>query len=92
MPRERNCRSRLHVEHDFVEADLDAAFALLYAAEDNAASGDRASAQRAIDEAEKAIADGARRLETLADADRASLQIRLQRMRELIERVRSRLS
>jgi hypothetical protein len=80
-------------KRDFVEADLDTAFALLFAAEmfagevQNAAQ-DHSDALRAIDEAEKAIGDGEQRLPGLDCADREFLRIRLERMRRLIEGIR----
>ncbi len=65
MPRQPGLRSGVRVEDDFVEADLDTAFALLADAEMHSSSGERACALRAIGEAEKAIIDGERRLPRL---------------------------
>jgi hypothetical protein len=89
MPHGRGLGSRVRVENDFVEADLDTAFALLYAAEMQSVSGDRAGALQAIDEAENAIMDGSRRLTCLDESDRERLRNRLNRMHAVIEGTRS---
>jgi hypothetical protein len=79
------------VGNDFVEADLDTAFALLSAAETHSLGDDPVNALRAMEEAEKAIADGEQRLSGLNDSDRERLGGRLKRMRALIEGIRSNL-
>jgi hypothetical protein len=76
------------VEDDFVEADLDAAFALLTDAEMHSSFEERAYALRAVGEAEKAMADGEQRLPRLNDSDRERVRDRLKRMRAVIESVR----
>lgn len=83
--------SGVHVERDFVEADLDTAFALLFVAETQGLSRDDANTLRAIEEAEKAIGDGEQRLLGLHDSDRECLLLRFQRMRSVIARIRSSL-
>jgi hypothetical protein len=88
MLRRRGFGSAGHVENDFVEADLDTAFALLFDAEMDSLSGDRVVALREIEEAEKAIIDAEQRLSAIDDSDRESLRARLGRMRSVIERVR----
>jgi hypothetical protein len=76
------------VEDNFVEADLDTAFALLADAEMHSSSEERAYALRAIGEAEKAMVDGEDRLPRLNDSDRERVRDRLRRMRSVIEGVR----
>lgn len=88
MPCRRGLGSRVHVENDFVEADLDTAFALLSVAEMHSLSEDHANALRAIEEAEKAIVDGEQRLPVLNDFDRERLRGRLKRTRAVIEGIR----
>lgn len=88
MLRRRGFGSAGHVENDFVEADLDTAFALLFDAEMDSLSGDRVVALREIEEAEKAIIDAEQRLPGIDDSDRESLRARLARMRAVVERVR----
>jgi len=91
MPRWLGLGSQAHVRKDFVEADLDTAFALLYAAEIQGGSGDRTNALRAIEEAEKAIGDGEQRSAGLKDCDRERFLLQLQRTRGVIDGVRSTL-
>lgn len=88
MSRPRDLGSAFQVENDFVEADLDTAFALLYAAEMQSLSGDHANALRAIEEAGKAVVDGQRRLPGLNVCDRERLSVQLKRVRDVIERIR----
>jgi hypothetical protein len=88
MPRQTGLRSEVRVEDDFVEADLDTAFALLADAEMHSSSEERAYARRAVGEAEQAIADGEQRLPRLNDSDRERVGDRLKRMRGVIEDVR----
>jgi len=91
MPHRSWLGSRVRVGKDFVEADLDAAFALLFQAELQGMSEDRGNALRAIEEAEKAIGDGERRLSELADSDRDRFQGQLGRMRNVVQGIRSNL-
>jgi hypothetical protein len=91
MPDRLRPGSGVHVERDFVEADLDAAFALLYVAETREFSRDHADALRAVEEAERAIGDGEQRSLSLDDFDRERLLLRFQRMRAVIRGIRSNL-
>lgn len=91
MPHRSGLGSGVHVEKDFVEADLDTAFALLYVAETQDPLQDHANALRAIEEAEKAIGDGEQRLVGLDDPARELLLLQFQRMRAVIEGIRSHL-
>jgi len=88
MPREPGLRSEIRVEDDFVEADIDIAFALLADAEMHSSPEERVYAFRAIGEAEKAMVDGEQRLPRLDDSDRERVRDRLTRMRAVIESVR----
>jgi len=88
MPRQPGLHSGVRVEDDFVEADLDTAYALLADAEMHRCPEERAYARRAIGEAEKAMADGEQRLPRLSDSDRERVRDRLRRMRAVIESVR----
>ncbi len=88
MPRRQRLGSAGHVEHDFVQADLDTAFALLSAAEMDNLTGDHANALREIEETEKAIIDGEQRLPGINLPDRERLRVQLKRMRAVIEGVR----
>lgn len=88
MPRRPGLGSAGHVENEFVQADLDTAFALLSAAEMDSVSGDHANALRRIEEAEKAITDGEQRLPRLNESHRESLQVQLKRMRAVVEGIR----
>ena len=88
MPHPRGLGSGVRVEYDFVEADLDTAFALLFVAEMQSLSQDQVNALRAIEEAEKALVDGEERLPGLDDSDRERLRIQLKRMRAVVESIR----
>jgi hypothetical protein len=88
MPRQPGVRSEVRVEYDFVEADLDTAFALLADAEMHRSSDKRTYALRAIGEAEKVIADGERRLPHLNDSDRERTRDRLRGITAVIESIR----
>ena len=88
MPRQPGLGSAGHVENDFVQADLDTAFALLFAAEMDSFSGEHGNALREIDEAEKAIIDGEQRLAGISDSERESLGFQLRRMRGVIAGIR----
>jgi hypothetical protein len=88
MPRRRGLGSAGHVENEFVQADLDTAFALLSAGEMDSVAGEHANALREIEEAEKAIIDGEQRLRGINDSDREGLQVQLKRMRAVIEWIR----
>jgi hypothetical protein len=88
--------SEVRVEDDFVQADLDTAFALLADAEmqteeTQSCREERAYALRAIGEAEKAIADGERRLPRLNDSDRERVRYYLERIRAVIENARRKI-
>jgi len=80
------------VQSDFVEADLDAAFALLYDVETQYLAHDPAGALRAIQEAGKALVDGQERLLALNDHDRERLQSQLERMRNVVQRIGSQMN
>jgi hypothetical protein len=56
MPRQEH--SGIHVDSDFVEADVDTGFALLHLAETQSLSGEPADAWRVVEEAEDACRDG----------------------------------
>ncbi len=86
-PSRRADRIRRHL----AEADLDAAFALLYFAETQSMAGARAEAYRALEDAEAACSDGQRRLHVLEHQEVRRVGIQLQRMRELIDGVKARL-
>ena len=88
MPDRLRLGSGVHVEKDFVQADLDTAFALLYIAEMQGLSRDHADVLRTIDEAEKAIGDGEQRSLSLHDSDRERLLLQCRRMRAVIEGIR----
>jgi hypothetical protein len=92
MPDRLRLGTGVHVARDFAEADLDAAFALLYFAETQELLRDHANVLRAIEEAEKAIGDGEQRSLSLDDPDRELLLLRFQRMRGVIEGIRSHLA
>jgi hypothetical protein len=91
MPDRLRQGSGVYVERDFVAADLDAAFALLYVAEMRGLARDHAHALRAIEEAEKALGDGERRALNLIDSDRELVLPRFRRMRSVIQGIRSSL-
>ena len=91
MPDRLGLGSGVHVERDFVQADLDTVFALLFVAETEGLSRELGNALRAIEEAEKAINDGEQRLLRLKDSDRECLLLQFQRMRAVIEGIRSNL-
>jgi hypothetical protein len=91
MPRRRGLGNGIQLESDFVAADLDMAFALLFAAEMHSLGEDRTGALRAIDEAENAIIDGQRRLPSLDDSDRERLRGQLTRVRAVIDGIRMNL-
>jgi hypothetical protein len=84
-------RFRSRVASDFVEADLDTVYALLCYAEMEAMSGACQAASRALKEAEMACRDGQLRLCGLEDAESRRFRPRLERMRGLIERMKSRI-
>lgn len=93
MPHHSGLGNQIRAKRDFVEADLDIAFALLFAAEMFAAemqnaTQDQSNAFRAIEEAEKAIGDGEQRLSGLDDSDRERFRVQLERMRMVIEGIR----
>lgn len=83
--------SRRRIQRDLVEADLDAAFALLYFAETQSMAGLQEEACRALEEADAACCDGQRRLDIPGSAEDRRVGLQLQRMRELIDSMRSRL-
>ena len=91
MPDRSGLGSGVHVGKDLVQADLDAIFALLFVAETEGQAREQGNALRAIEEAEKAIDDGERRLRKLAGSDRDSLSLQFQRMRGVVEGIRSSL-
>jgi hypothetical protein len=84
--------SGVQVEKNFVQADLDAVFALLYVAETEGLSRDHGDTMRAIEEAEKAIGDGEQRSRTLNDDDGKRLLMQFRRMRAVVEGIRSNLA
>jgi hypothetical protein len=91
MPDSSGLGSGVHVGRDLVQADLDTIFALLFFAETEGQSRQQGNALRAIEEAEKAIDDGEQRLLRLTDSDRESLSLQFQRMRGVVEGIRSNL-
>jgi hypothetical protein len=91
MRRRPGVGSGVHVVKDFVEADLDAAFALLAFAEMHNRSEGHGNALRAVEDAEKVILDGQQRLRGLNDSDRKRLGLQLERIHAVIEGIRSNL-
>lgn len=91
MPDRLGLGSGVRVERDLVRADLDTVFALLVVAEMEGLSQEHGNALRAIEEAEKAINDGEQRLLRLNDSDSERLLLQFQRMRAVIEGIRSNL-
>lgn len=91
MPRQHGPLSAVQVEGDFVEADLDAAFALVYFAEERMEAGALVDARRAVEDADAAMRDGQWRLQYLDESDSERFGPRLERMRTFIERVRAAL-
>lgn len=89
MPDRSRLGSGVHVGRDLVAADLDTVFALLFVAEMEGLS--REHALCAIEEARKAIDDGENRLHGLSDSDRERLRLQFERMRGVIEGIRSNL-
>jgi hypothetical protein len=88
MPSEQRSEISTLVARDLIDADLDAAFALLYAAETQGIIPDnRSHALRAIEEAQNVMRDGEKRLSSLSNCDRERLRVRLERMRGVIESV-----
>jgi hypothetical protein len=85
-------RSLSGVESDFVEADLDAIFALLYFAELAYLSGAHQDASSALEEAEAARCDGQQRLRGLEDEDLQRFRPQLERLRHVIAGMKSRFS
>ncbi len=84
-------RRRSQVERDLVEADLDTAFALLYFAETQSIAGSHNEAYRALEEADAACSDGQHRLHVLGLEEDRRVSAQLQRMRDLIDGMKSRL-
>lgn len=91
MPQPGSSRRRFRIERDLVEADLDAAFALLYLAETQSMAGARDEACRALEEADAACSDGQRRLRVIGSAEDRRIRLQLERMRQLIDGMQSRL-
>lgn len=88
MPSQQRLEIDRLVARDLIDADLDAAFALLYAAETNDTVAESHSrALRAIEEARNVIRDGEKRLRDLDDRDRERLRIELARIRDVVENV-----
>jgi hypothetical protein len=91
MPDRSGLGSGVHVGRDLVQADLDAIFALLFVAETEGHAREQGNALRAIEEAVKAIDDGEQRLRKLTVSDQESLVLQFQRMRGVVEGIRSTL-
>lgn len=91
MPDRPGMGSGVHVTRDLVQAHLDTVFALLYVAEMEAHSPEPAAALRAIEEAETAIDKGELQLSGLDDSERRRLLLQFERMRGVIEGIRSQL-
>lgn len=88
MPSQQRLEIDRLVARDLIDADLDAAFALLYAAETNDTIPESHwRALRAIEEARNVIRDGEKRLCELDARDRERLRIKLARIRDVIENV-----
>ena len=88
MPSQQSFEISPRMARDLVDADLDAAFALLYIAETYGISEtNRPHALRAIEEARNVILDGEKRLSAVSDCDRDRLKAGLERIRGVIEGV-----
>jgi len=82
---------RQQLRTDFVKADLDAGFALLRLAQSRSASGVPGDAHRALEEAETAYTAGRRRMAGLRGSGVAHLEAQAERLRQIIETVKSQL-
>jgi hypothetical protein len=91
MARAGRFRGGVRVTSDFVEADLDTVFALLYMAETQPSLEGGRVARRALEEAEAACRDARLRLRGLAGEDVLLFAPRLERLLGVIGAMKKRL-
>lgn len=82
----------VHVDADFVEADVDTGFALLQLAESQSVSGEPGDALRVVEEAEDACLDGEYRLTALGVRETRRLGPQLKELHGAIDRMRALLA